>query len=80
MLYYDTYIYCDLDLIRTLTFTKSMVLGVRNSIKLVFDSISTNRPTIIIFSLIFFILEGDEKSFHEDYVQIHVLSLKFMQG
>ena len=61
-------------------FTKSTIFGDRNPMTLIFDSMSTTRSIVISFSSIVFMLEGDEKSFHEDYVQIRVSSLRFTQG
>ena len=71
--------YWGMDLSIPVTFLKIMISGTQNPIKLIFKSISSNRPTSIILSSIFFMLEGDEKSFHEDYVQIPMVSLIFME-
>ena len=73
-------LYWGFDLIGTPLFTESTIFGDRNSMKLIFDSTSTNRSIIISFSSIVFMIEGDGKSFHADYVQIRVLSLRFTQG
>ena len=57
----------------TLLFYKSVF----SDLKSVFNSISTNRSISISFSLIFFMPEGDDRSFHEDLISECVCSSWF---
>ena len=72
------YIYWGWDLIGTLLSRISPSKSRFSGLKSGFDSMSTNRSMSISFSLIFFMCEGDGRSFHEDLISECVCSLWFI--